>query len=137
VTLRHRPPAGVEVPEGILATLPEWMVWRELTETHRMREGLDFFFESSLIRGGRGFLGGLEADFFFPALRLAFEIQGVWHHYRNAPQLVREVQTLAEFTTRGYTLIFLDEDALYLDVRFYVSEALQFRDHSRMSRGMR
>jgi hypothetical protein len=119
-----------EVPAGF--TLPEWMVHQELTR-RGLREPLDFTFQSPLF-GGRVQRGGLVIDFLFAnPPDLAFSVLGVYWH-RGAVTDARDLMARAQLAGEGITLVFLDEQDIYNDVRHVVGEALQYRDNSRLGR---
>ena len=67
---------------------------------------------------------------------LAFAVQGEYFHYtlRGGTRL-SDLAAQHELALEGKTLIFIDEGDLLADADYIVREALQFRDHSRLSRG--
>lgn len=98
---------------------------------------VDFLYQSRFF-GGRLDKGGLVVDFTFnnpPGL--AINVQGVFFHYEQGVD-VKAADRIAwvQLTAQGIHLIFLDDEDILEDVQFYVGEALQFRDHSRMTRGL-
>ena len=120
-------------PPGFLGTLPEWMVFEELVRLGKI-PGEDFSFQTSLL-GGRERRGGIVVDFLFSdPPTLAINVQGTYFHRGNTID-TRDRLTAAQLASQGITLVFLDEEDIYKDVRFYVREALQFVDHSRLGRG--
>lgn len=130
-----------EAPAGFRGSLPEYLVFKVLTQKVRPRmvEGVHFIMITAFERGGRGQLGGLEADFMFmDPPNLAFEIQGIyWHYQQGGAQLMREAADRGIFESRGIRLVHLDEDDLLEDAEFYVREGLRGIDHSRIVRGLR
>ena len=70
---------------------------------------------------------------------LAFSVQGLYWHYggggarSRSESVARDILTRTELAGQGITLIFLDEDDIQRDVRYYVGEGLLYRDHSRLS----
>ena len=122
-------------------TLPELLVYNALIELGKV-EGIDFTFQSSLL-GGRQERGGLIIDFLISP-DLAISVLGTYFHYflgggtGGNDLLTREI-----LAKQGTTLIFIDEHDLVFgeentwprNARYYVSEALQYRDHSDMTTG--
>lgn len=62
--------AETVVPPGLVATIPEWLVYQWL-----QKHGVRFDFQSSLM-GGRIELGGAVADFVLPELGMIWRVQG-------------------------------------------------------------
>ena len=124
-------------PAWFGGTWPEFLCYRELTR-QGYEPGLDFDFQSSLL-GGRQSLGGLVADFVFdrPAGLVINVNSRYWHYQRpqkgGVTQGRRDVYAEAQLASLRYTLIWIDDDDLLADAQYYVSEALDFRDHSELS----
>ena len=80
--------------------------------------------------------GGLIIDFlFFNPPNLAVNVQGEFFHYQQGAGVkARDVLARAQLVGQGITLIFIDETDIQNDVDYFVSEALQFRDHSQIGR---
>lgn len=118
------------VPPGFTGSLPEYIVLRTLGELGR-RENVDFTFQSALF-GGRLERGGLVVDFLFTnPPDLAINVQGVFFHQEQGAVVVaRDRYTRAQLAGAGINLIFIDEDDALENARYYVQEALQYRDHS-------
>lgn len=139
VTRRRNPfrprAAPLAPPRGFPGSLPEWYVFRELTETHRLREGYDFTFQASRF-GGRLRLGGIVIDFlFFRPPGLGFSVIGEYFHYElRGGTTGKDVLDRNRLASRGIRVIFLDESDILRNARFYVAEGLKFRDHSYLSR---
>lgn len=112
--------------------LTEWLVYAALLRLGKV-PGLDFSYQSSMF-GGRVERGGLVIDFLFPDLGLAINPVGEYWH-RGAQSDAQDLMERAALAGQGITLIFIDEQDLYTDALFYVREALEFRDHSRLARG--
>lgn len=87
--------------------------------------------------GGRLQKGGVVIDFLFSdPPDLAINVQGVYYHYGMGREVRgRDIIGREQLAMQGLTLIFIDEDDLIEDARYYVSQALEYRDHSRLSRG--
>lgn len=111
-----------------LASTPEKAVYGALKKL-----GVDFVFQSSQL-GGRNVRGGAIIDFFIPILSLAINIQSEFWHYGNPDRIAQDrIQRLA-LEGQGITVIYIDEEDILKDVDYFVREALQFRDWSRMTR---
>lgn len=116
-------------------SLPEFLVFRELLR-RGLREGSDFVYQSPFM-GGRIQRGGVVIDFLFTEPPgLAINVQGVyWHYGLGVETRARDILARAQLAGEGITLILIDEDDILQDVRYIVGEALQSRDHSRLTRG--
>ena len=109
------------------------MVHREL-ERRGFTPGVDFVYQRSLY-GGRTERGGRVVDFHFLNLPLAIGVQGeYWHFAKGSAKQAQDRLAKAELAGRGITLIYIDDSDVIKNVRFYVAEALRFRDHSRLRR---
>ena len=122
------------VPDSFPGSLPEYLTFITLQEFGKVPD-VDFFFQSS-FQGGRLERGGLVIDFIFAdPPDLAINIQGEFFHYlQGQSTIARDVIAREQLAAEGITLIFIDAEDVELDRRFYVSQALNFRDHSRLSR---
>lgn len=130
------PPKGyIAPPPEFMGTAPEWLTYEALIKLGK-KPGEDFTFQSSLL-GGRIERGGLIVDFQFrDPPDLAINVQGTYWHYGLGPTiLARDKVTRETIAGQGITLIMIDEDDLYRDAEYYVKEALNYRDHSRLARG--
>lgn len=111
-------------------TKPEWVVFFVLLALG-YRYGIDFLYREKLP----GLLARRwgEVDFLFPALGLAFEVQGRYYHYeRGIDQLRSDALKRALAESEGLQLVALDEeDLLEGDPFWLVSEGLKGREHSR------
>ena len=121
-------------PEGFMGSWPEFVCYREIRNQGYV-PNLDFNFQSNFL-GGRLELGGIVVDFVFhrpPGL--AIEVNGRYYHYDrpSSGQDARDIYKRAQMAGLGYTLIFIDDLSLLTDPSYYVSEALQYRDHSELS----
>jgi len=97
---------------------------------------VDFEFQTSLF-GGRISKGGRVVDFqMIDPPDLALNVQGVYFHYEKGSAIRQsDIRTRAFMASQGITLIFLDGDDVLEDAVYYVREALQYRDHSRLGAG--
>ena len=120
----------------LLATAPELVV---LTTLIRLgyKPGVDFTFQSVQF-GGRLEKGGQVVDFFFEnPPGLAISVLGEYFHYTlRGGSRAHDLDERVQLALVGVTLIFIDEgDIMGPQAEWFVSEALRFRDHSRLARG--
>jgi hypothetical protein len=122
-------------PANWPGSLPEWQCYETLRRLGKV-PGVDFTYQSPLL-GGRIAKGGVIIDFLFSdPPNLAINVQGIFFHYELGVGVrSRDLMARQQLAADGVTLIFIDEDDLAIDARFVVSEALGFRDHSRLGRG--
>ena len=126
-----------QVPEGWAGSLPEYLVYRSLTEEFNKVDGIDFSYQSSLL-GGRLFKGGVILDFyFFNPPDLAINVQGEYYHYGKGKVMIQnDMLTREQVASMGINLIFIDESDVLKDVDYYVKEALNYKDHSKLGGGI-
>ena len=124
-----------ELPPDWERSLPEYLAFTALIKLGK-DPGVDFTYQSPLM-GGRMTKGGAVIDFeFINPPDLAVNVQGVYYHYEfGVEQKARDIITRAQMAGQGITLVFIDEDDIMQDPEYYVREALNYRDHSRMARG--
>ena len=84
--------------------------------------------------------GGFIIDFMFTnPPDLGVNVQGVYYHYQKYPNGVetkaRDVLARASMAGQNITLVFIDDDDLLRNPRFYCREALNYKDHSRLGGG--
>lgn len=122
-------------PVGFLGSVPEWIVVVTLERLGK-QDGVDYTYQSKLL-GGRQFKGGRVVDFIFEnPPDLAINVQGLFYHYEKGSAVQQDDRTTrAILASLGTTLIFLDEDDVLENPRYYVREALAYRDHSRLGAG--
>jgi len=125
----------VNVPPSWLGSVPEYIAYNTFIELG-LKPGTDFTYQSPLM-GGRLDKGGFVLDFLFDEPPgLAVNVQGVYYHYEFGVEAkARDVMARAALAGENITLIFIDDDDLMKDPRFYCREALNFRDHSRLGGG--
>ena len=123
-----------ELPPDWEGSLPEYLAFTALIKLGK-DPGVDFTYQSPLM-GGRMTKGGAVIDFeFINPPDLAVNVQGVYYHYEfGVEQKARDIITRAQMAGQGITLVFIDEDDIMQDPEYYVKEALNYRDHSRMVR---
>lgn len=118
------------------ATAPELVCYNELVRLGYAPD-TDFVFQSVQF-GGRMDKGGQVVDFFFDnPPGLAISVLGEYFHYRlRGGSRALDLMARSELALAGTTLIFIDEDDLMGPrAGWFVQEALQFRDHSKLGRG--
>ena len=123
------------VPAGWEGSMPEYMAYEAFQRAGKI-PGVDFTFQSPL-QGGRMAKGGQVLDFlFYDPPDLAVNIQGVYYHYHfGIETLARDKIGREQMLGAGIYVIFIDEDDLLEDPDYYVREALNYRDHSRLGPG--
>lgn len=86
--------------------------------------------------GGRIEKGGAVIDFLFlNPPDLAINVQGEYWHYELGSEVrARDVIIRQSLAAWGITLIFIDESDLLSDPEYYVRQALNYRDLSRLGR---
>jgi len=128
-------PATIQIPQGWEGSAPEWIAYEALRKAGKM-PGEDFTYQSPLL-GGRITKGGVVIDFDFSnPPDLAINIQGVYFHYQFGVETgARDRMARAQLAGEGKSLIFIDDDDLFEDPDYYVTEALRYRDHSRLGAG--
>jgi hypothetical protein len=125
----------VELPSSWEGSVPEYITYQALQRAGK-QPGVDFTYQSPLL-GGRMQKGGLVIDFeFYNPPDLSINVQGVYYHYEFGVETsARDKIAKALLAGDGVTLIFIDEDDLLNDADYYVTEALRYRDHSRLGSG--
>ena len=125
----------VQVPNNWEGSGPEYIAYSTFVELGR-KPGLDFTYQSPLM-GGRLDKGGFVIDFMFSdPPDLGINVQGVYYHYEFGVEAkARDVMARASLAGQNITLIFIDDDDLMKDPRYYCREALRYRDHSRLGGG--
>ena len=120
----------LQAPPEWPGTLPEYLVYREL-----VRLQVEFEYQSSQM-GGRQERGGSVVDFLITDLNLVLNVQSqYWHYGRPAAVLADRIQR-EQLEAQGLTVVYLDEEDLLRNARWYVEEALAGRDHSLASQGV-
>jgi hypothetical protein len=117
-------------------TAPELVVYSILVRLG-YKPNVDFVFQSVQF-GGRIERGGQIVDFFFDnPPGLAISVLGEYFHYTlRGGSRAHDLAERAQLAEVGITLIFIDEgDLMGPQAEWFVREALQFRDHSRIARG--
>ena len=127
--------AQQQVPSNWEGSLPEYIAYQTFIELG-LEPGVDFTYQSPLL-GGRMEKGGFVLDFLFnEPPDLAVNVQGVYYHYEFGVEAkARDVMARASLAGQNITLVFIDDDDLMRDPRFYCREALSYRDHSRLGGG--
>lgn len=115
-------------PQGI--TAPEWAVYKALVKLI----GEDNFIPESQMLGNPRERGSIRSDFYIPSLRLVIAVQGIYYHYGDLANKGREQMQRIALESSGIKVVYIDEPDAMRNARFYVREALEGRDHSRMGR---
>ena len=128
----------VQIPPNWEGSGPEYVAYQTFISLGKT-PGEDFTYQSPLM-GGRLDKGGFIIDFMFTdPPDLGVNVQGVYYHYQKYPGGVeskaRDVLARASMAGENITLIFIDDDDLMRDPRYYCREALSYRDHSRLGGG--
>jgi hypothetical protein len=125
----------IQVPSNWEGSLPEYVAYQTFVELG-LEPGTDFIYQSPLM-GGRMDKGGLVIDFLFnDPPDLAVNVQGVYYHYEFGVEAkAQDIMARASLAGQGVTLIFIDDDDLLQDPRYYCREALRYMDHSRLGGG--
>jgi len=125
----------IEVPANWEGSLPEYVAYQTFVELG-LEPGQDFTYQSPLM-GGRMDKGGFVIDFLFQEPPdLAVNVQGVYYHYEFGVETkAQDTMARASLAGQNITLVFIDDDDLLSDPRYYCREALNYRDHSRLGGG--
>lgn len=123
--------AAPPAPIGWTGSAPEWNIFWALN-TLGLKFEEDFFYQAAQA-GGRLALGGVVLDFYLPNLSLAINVQSIWWHYATTRTRTADQLNRAMLEGLGIRIIYIDEDAALRDPVYYTREALQYRDHSRMT----
>ena len=123
------------VPAGWEGSVPEYLAYEAFVRAGKV-PGIDFTYQSPMS-GCRMDKGGQVIDFMFNnPPNLAVKIQGVYYHYHfGVETLARDKMQREQLLGSGISVIFIDEDGLMEDPDYYVKEALDFKDHSRLGPG--
>ena len=121
---------SLTAPVDFPGTLPEWLVFRELT-----RLGEEFEYQSSKL-GGRQERGGVVVDFWIADRNLALNVASQYWHYGRPEGILNDKLQREALLAMGLEIIYLDEEALLRNARYYVEAALRGEDYSRMARGL-
>ena len=124
-------------PSDWPGSVPEFMVFTSLVNTFKKVPGLDFSYQSERM-GGRLDKGGLIIDFIFnDPPDLAINVQGEYYHYGKGKFVMQnDIMIRQILAGQGLDLIFIDENDILKDVDYYVREALNKKDHSKLGGGI-
>ena len=118
-----------EPPDSWPGSRPEWFIFRALEALK-----VDFTYQSNRM-GGRLDKGGAVLDFFIPSLGLGINVQSLYWHYGRLGGAVSDNLQRIALEGQGIVMIYIDEESAISNPIWYTQEALQFRDHSQMTRG--
>lgn len=124
-------------PSNWTGSVPEFMVFSSLINTFNKISGIDFSYQNERM-GGRLDKGGLILDFIFTnPPDLAINVQGEYYHYGKGKFVMQNDMFARQvIASQGITLIFIDENDILNDVDYYVREALNYKDHSKLGGGI-
>ena len=113
--------------QGLPANKPEFIVAQTLESM-----GISYIFQQPFL-GGNLEKGGLISDFYLPEYALIISILGEYYHYEMNRIVQDKIQATAVHSM-GINTIFIDEEQVLTDPRFYIEEALKGIDHSKLAR---
>lgn len=125
-----------DVPAWFSAAYPtatdlEWITWWGLLQNGLQPER-DFQYQVPLS-GGRTERGGFIVDFLVPVYQVAINPYNVYHHIeRRLPDYDRAQRLFFEQSNPGWRMIFIEEYDLRSNPAFFVREALNGNDYSRI-----
>ena len=124
-----------QIPSDWIGSIPEYVALAAFQRAGKVLD-TDFTYQSP-FQGGRTEKGGQVLDFlFYDPPDLAVNIQGVYYHYHfGIESLARDKIGREMMLGAGIYVIFIDEDHLLDDPDWYIQEALNYRDHSRLGPG--
>lgn len=108
-------------------TVPELAVMRELD-----RLNVEYEYQSAMM-GGREVRGGLIADFYIPYLSLIISVVGIYYHQDPSRRAQDSIQRTA-LAGQGITTIYITDEQISRNARYYVEAALRLEDFSGWSR---
>ncbi|MBI2756183.1 MAG: hypothetical protein HYX52_05675 [Chloroflexi bacterium] len=145
VTGTLRPPTDLSQPgpvpawfhqlNGGVGPTTEWAVYWALLQLGK-KPNVDFLYQSP-FSGGRTQAGGQVFDFLIlnpPGIAIN-PVGLFWHEQRGGARLAKDRIQREAAAVAGVTTIYIDEDDLARDPKFYVTEALRGIDHSRIAKG--
>ena len=123
-------------PSDWPGSVPEYIVFNSLVTTFNKDPNIDFSYQNEYL-GGRLDKGGLILDFVFQnPPDLAINVQGEYYHYGKGKIITQhDILAREQIAGMGIILIFIDESDVLKDVDYYVKEALNYKDHSKLGGG--
>lgn len=106
-------------------SLPEFIAWEYLTLKRKLTPGVDFVFQAPFL-GGRTVFGGFVLDFYFPARREGWFIQGLRYHLLNPADRGKNALAKVFMAGKGIKTLEIWEDDL-LERPDFVLDAAYFR----------
>jgi hypothetical protein len=127
VTSKVEPPYG-KPPAAFTGSLAEWACMWALDKLKIAYEYQVAYF------GGRLQLGGAVVDFYLTDVNIVIRIQGMyWHYYSDTTKMYSDQIQKMALEGRGIIVIDIDEDKILKSPIYYVKEAYEGRDHSRVN----
>ena len=125
----------LQPPADFPGSYPEYITYVTLLRLGK-NPVTDFVYQSRQF-GGRLDKGGLVIDFAFTdPPDLAINVQGVYYHYeQGSVNIARDLIAREQLASQGVTLIFVDDIDLESNPEYFIREALNYRDHSRIGAG--
>jgi len=122
----------ITLPPNWVGSKPEYLCYQTIVSLGKDPD-VDFSYQSS-FQGGRMTKGGSIIDFLFVnPPDLAINVQGVYYHYEFGIETrTRDIMSREQLAGTGTILIFIDDDDLIRDPKWYAEEALKYRDHSKI-----
>jgi very-short-patch-repair endonuclease len=85
-------------------TIPEFIAWSWLVDKKKLKENIDFLFQSSQF-GGRRVLGGQVVDFLLIRQNVVWRIQGEFFHLRDPNKRAQDVTQKIKLIGQGYRVV--------------------------------
>ncbi len=117
-------------PANWAGSKPEWAIYWALTQSLKMVEGEDFYYQWD-VYGGRTQYGGAVVDFFVPDLMVAIGVQSKFYHSQVVAQRMQDEMIRMSLEGDGVRLVYIDETDAINDPVYYTKEALAGVDHSK------
>ncbi len=121
---------------NVQGTAPEVLCYNALVGLGLIPD-VDFAFQAGIL-GGRSVKGGQVVDFLFAnPPNLGISILGEYFHYKlHGGSRATDIMNAQNLLLLGIIVIHIDEDDLIADADSVVRDALNFRDRSKLSRGL-
>ena len=125
----------LQPPADFPGSYPEYIAFVSLLRLGK-RPDVDFIYQSRQV-GGRISKVGLVIDFSYNyPPDLAINIQGIYYNYeQGSVNIAKDLIAREQLASQGVTLIFVDDIDLEQNPEYFIREALNNRDHSRIGAG--